>query len=67
MVKFCVTTDSGCDLPATFCKERSIYAYPMKYTLENTEYQDMMDPKIVLNSIIKCGTVPCPYQSNDTF
>jgi DegV family protein with EDD domain len=60
MVKFCVATDSGCDLPATFCKERSIYAYPMKYTLENTEYQDMMDPKDCLEfyNQMRNGAVP---------
>ena len=60
MVKFCVATDSGCDLPATFCKERSIYAFPMKYTLENTEYQDMMDPKDCLEFYNQMRTVPCP-------
>lgn len=42
--KYCVATDSGCDLPATFCAEHSIYAYQMKYVIDEKEYLDQMNP-----------------------
>lgn len=29
MIKFCVATDSGCDLPGAFCEERNIHVYRM--------------------------------------
>lgn len=44
MVKYCVATDSGCDLPSIFCSERSIYAYQMKYFIDEKEYIDQMTP-----------------------
>jgi len=45
MVNFCVATDSGCDLPANFCKEKNIFAYRMKYTIDETDYYDNMEPE----------------------
>ena len=45
MSKFCVSTDSGCDLPATLCEERNIHAFRMKYTIDNIEYFDQMNPE----------------------
>lgn len=44
MEKFCVSTDSGCDLPAWFCKERNISAYHMKYIIDEAEVSDSMNP-----------------------
>lgn len=31
MAKFCIATDSGCDLPMSLCKERNIYPLQMPY------------------------------------
>ena len=45
MGKFCVSTDSGCDLPAIFCEKRDIYAYRMKYIINEIEYIDQMNPE----------------------
>jgi DegV family protein with EDD domain len=44
MVKFCIATDSGCDIPAEYCRERKIYAYCMPYTIDEVEYFDYMEP-----------------------
>lgn len=44
MIKFCISTDSGCDLPEDFCRKRSIYPYRMKYTIDKAEYTDRMSP-----------------------
>ncbi len=64
MLKFCVATDSGCDLPATFCEERSIYAYRMKYTINEKEYFDTMDAEgaIKFYDKIRNGAVPVTSQ-----
>ncbi len=45
MDRFCVSTDSGCDLPAWFCKERNISAYNMKYIIDEIEMTDSMNPE----------------------
>ncbi len=44
MNKFCVATDSGCDLPSDYCEERGIHAYRMKYSIGEDEYTDQMNP-----------------------
>lgn len=44
LVKFCVSTDSGCDLPGEYCKKRNIYFYQMKYTIGRAGYADRMFP-----------------------
>lgn len=44
LAEFCVSTDSGCDLPADYCEKRSIYPYRMKYTIGREEYADRMYP-----------------------
>ena len=60
MVKFCVSTDSGCDLPATFCAERNIYAYRMKYIIDNNEFIDLMDPEdcVQFYNKMRAGALP---------
>ncbi len=72
MAKYCVATDSGCDLPASFCKERSIYAYSMKYTIGETEYTDQMNPQdcVAFYNKMREGAVPrtsqmTPYEFID--
>lgn len=42
MENFIVATDSGCDLPAAFCRKRGIYAYRMNYSIQETGYIDSM-------------------------
>ncbi|NLY71654.1 MAG: DegV family protein [Clostridiales bacterium] len=64
MAKFCVSTDSGCDLPATLCEERNIHAFRMKYTIDNVEYFDQMsveDGKEFYDKMRK-GAVPSTSQ-----
>ena len=43
MALFRVATDSGCDLTDEVCREKSIYAIPMKYTIDDTTYYDTMN------------------------
>lgn len=43
MSKFCVATDSGCDLPMSLCKERGIYPLQMPYYISDEEFQDTMN------------------------
>ncbi len=64
MQKFCVATDSGCDLPDIFCKEHSIYAYCMKYIINGNEYFDRMDAKFATDFYNKMrnGAVPVTSQ-----
>jgi DegV family protein with EDD domain len=45
MSNFCVSTDSGCDLPADFCKEKMISAYHMKYFIDGKDMSDSMNPE----------------------
>jgi len=71
-IKYCVSTDSGCDLPAAFCKERSIYAYNMKYTINEKTYTDLMNQEdcIEFYNRMRNGDVPrtsqmTPYEFVD--
>lgn len=72
MIKFCVATDSGCDLPGSFCNERNIHVYRMKYIIGETEYTDQMNPKDAIEFYNKMreGAVPrtsqmTPYEFID--
>jgi DegV family protein with EDD domain len=72
MSNYCVSTDSGCDLPAAFCKDRSIYAYHMKYTIDEEQYTDQMNPEdcIAFYNRMREGDVPhtsqmTPYEFVD--
>ena len=60
MGKYCVSTDSGCDLPAVFCEERGIYAYQMKYTIDEEQYTDQMNPKdcATFYNLMREGIIP---------
>ncbi len=64
MLKFCVATDSGCDLPAVFCENRGIYAYRMKYVINGNEYFDQMDAQYATEFYNKMrnGAVPVTSQ-----
>lgn len=45
MGSFIVTTDSGCDLPLSFCCSRGIIPLKMNYAIGDKNYTDTMDPK----------------------
>ena len=64
MQKFCVATDSGCDLPAAFCEERGIYAYRMKYTIDGNDYFDQMNVNSAIEfyNNMRNGAVPVTSQ-----
>ncbi len=64
MVKFCVATDSGCDLPASYCKERSIFTYKMPYSIDEVNYYDQMDSKgaVEFYKKMRNGAVPITSQ-----
>lgn len=64
MIKFCVTTDSGCDLPANFCEERGIYVYRMEYTINGNKYFDRMDSEFATEfyNNMRNGAVPVTSQ-----
>jgi DegV family protein with EDD domain len=64
MGKFCVATDSGCDLPAGFCRDRSIFAYPMHYSIGETEYADELLPALgkAFYDKMREGAVPLTSQ-----
>lgn len=66
MEKFHVTTDSGCDLPSAFCRERKIYAYRMKYTIDEKEYIDRMDPEACVSFYNKMRRGAVPHTSQMT-
>ena len=44
VAEFCVSTDSGCDLPEDYCTKRGIYPYQMQYAIGREEYVDRMRP-----------------------
>lgn len=44
MANYIVTTDSGCDLPLSFCEERGIVPIKMHYAIGDEEFTDSMDP-----------------------
>ncbi len=66
MVKYCVATDSGCDLPDKLCKEKDIYAYAMKYSIEDEEYNDQMTPEFDMEFYNKMRAGVQPHTSQMT-
>ncbi|MDD3777363.1 MAG: DegV family protein [Actinomycetota bacterium] len=64
--KFCVATDSGCDLPASFCTQIGIAAYHMRYSVQEQELTDHMDPSQVklFYEKMRQGAVPKTSQIN---
>lgn len=60
MQRFCVATDSGCDLSAQFCTEHSINAYKMKYLIDEQAYSDDMEPEkcAAFYEKMRAGVVP---------
>ena len=45
MKQFLVTTDSGCDLPMSLCRERGILPLQLQYTIDDTACLDTMEPE----------------------
>ncbi len=66
MSKFCVATDSGCDLPMSLCKERKIYPLQMSYYIGEDEFRDTMvhDDFKVFYDKIRNGATPRTSQVN---
>ena len=69
MGSFIVTTDSGCDLPLSFCSSRVIIPLKMNYAIGDKNYTDTMDPKDLKSFYdgMRAGDVPktsqvTPYQ-----
>ena len=42
---FRVTTDSGCDLPMSLCREKGILPLQLQYTIDENVYTDTMEPE----------------------
>jgi DegV family protein with EDD domain len=64
--KFCVATDSGCDLPMTLCKEQKIYPLQLTYYFGEEAFLDTMDHddfKIFYQKI-RDGAIPKTSQVN---
>ncbi|MGI6538689.1 MAG: DegV family protein [Caldicoprobacterales bacterium] len=66
MSKFCMATDSGCDLPMSLCKERKIYPLQMSYYIGEDEFRDTMvhDDFKVFYDKIRNGATPRTSQVN---
>lgn len=69
MHSFIITTDSGCDLPLSFCQSRDIIPIKMHYAIGDKEFTDTMDPKDLKGFYdgMRAGDVPktsqvTPYQ-----
>ena len=69
MHSFIITTDSGCDLPLSFCQSRDIIPIKMHYAIGDKEFTDTMDPKDLKSFYdgMRAGDVPktsqvTPYQ-----
>ena len=67
MGSFIVTTDSGCDLPLSFCSSRGIIPLKMNYAIGDKSYTDTMDPKDLKSFYdgMRAGDVPKTSQVTD--
>lgn len=45
MIPFILSTDSGCDLTAEYCREHDISVLPMEYEIDSVRYYDSMRPE----------------------
>ena len=66
MANFVVATDSGCDLPVTFTREKGIEIIPLYYVLDGEEYEDKMDGEgyAAFYDKMRGGAVPKTGQIN---
>lgn len=66
MNQFCITTDSGCDFPASLLAEHHITAFPMRYAIDGVEFQDRMDPADMpgFYDKMRAGAAPVTSQMN---
>lgn len=44
MKQFIISTDSGCDLSGSFCKELDVVCLPMEYEMDNQRFHETMEP-----------------------
>jgi len=66
MGSFTVTTDSGCDLPLSFCSSRGIIPLKMSYAIGDKSFTDTMDPKDLKDFYDGMRTGDCPKTSQVT-
>lgn len=66
MQKYCVATDSGCDLPMSVCKELNIHPLQLAYFIGEEEFRDTMEPEDFKGfyTNLREGTVPRTSQVN---
>ncbi len=65
-MSYIITTDSGCDLSAEFVKSINVLPIYMKYSIDENEYTDTMQPedlKIFFNRMVE-GKMPKTAQIN---
>lgn len=66
MINFQMTTDSGCDLPITVCRDLNIAVQPLSYTMGEHVFYDTMVPEDILEFYQKMreGASPKTSQLN---
>jgi DegV family protein with EDD domain len=66
MDKFRVSTDSGCDLPMSVCREKCIFPLQLSYVIGDTAYTDTMEPEDcrAFYDKMRAGLVPKTSQIN---
>lgn len=66
MAKFCISTDSGCDLPISLLNERDIVPLHVDYIIDDTPYEDTMRPEDckAFYDMMRAGKLPHTSQIN---
>ncbi len=59
-MNFCITTDSGADLPLSYCQTHDITVLPLAFTIEGQTYHGSgaMDHKVFLSRAFRAGALP---------
>ena len=66
MARYCISTDSGCDVPISLLEERDIVPLHMEYIIDETPYEDTMRPEDckAFYGLMRAGKVPHTSQIN---
>ncbi len=64
-MNFCITTDSGADLPLSYCKAHDVTVLPLGFTLEGQTYHgtEAMDNKVFYDKL-RSGALPTTSAAN---
>ena len=64
-MNFCITTDSGADLPLSYCKAHDVTVLPLGFTLEGHTYHgtEAMDNKVFYDKL-RSGALPTTSAAN---